>query len=126
MTPLLFTEVVLGGTLGISFQIMGKVATLKSKFPNESIGGIYKHYFKEEWNVLIVSFLVNTMCLIYFWIGDGLFFEEQIGPDYKNQVIFFTMVVIGYAAQRLVYAFLGTAEKTLSKKISDKEPKQDA
>ena len=115
---LYYAAVFVGGVFGVLFHIMGKVKDLRVKFPSNTPGQIITIFLNEEWNVLIVSGMVNLACLISVYFGAIHYFgwdEIEFGPLFA----FVGMIGIGYFGQRLVYKWLGTTEKVLSKKLDN-------
>lgn len=113
-----YYAVFIGGIIGVVLHIGTKVEGLKNKFPNLTKGQILGTFFAEEWNVLIISAVVNISCLISVQLGAIHYFgwdQYQFGP----LVAFVLMIGVGYFGQRVVYRVLGTTEKILNKKIDD-------
>ena len=44
--------------IGVGYHVMQKVMQLRKKFPDFGLKEIFTLFFKEEWDSLIVSFLV--------------------------------------------------------------------
>ena len=99
--------------LGCCFHVMGKVSTLKKSFPELLPKTIWKTFWHEEWNVLIGSvFVLFTLELSIYIIN---YYQMPI-PDWLQWGIYPISLVLGYAGQRLIYKYLGTAEKILEQK----------
>lgn len=108
--------IVLLQLLGISFHVMQKVISLGDKFPEYSPKAIFKVFFAEDWDTLIVSglVLISNVVLHYvlIYINYNPFTE-----GWWVAAPFGLAFVLGYAGQRLIYKFFGTAEKVLNKQI---------
>lgn len=99
--------------LGVGYHIMQTVDKLKNKHKEFSFKQIFSVYFNEEWNVLIRSGLVLATYELFLFI---ISMAEVVMPEWweKYLVVYGLAVVLGYAGQRLIYKYLGTAEKTLN------------
>ena len=102
--------------LGISFHVMQKVISIGDKYPKETPRTIFKYFWLEDWDTLAVSGLF----LILNIIGHYIVFvrlEMVLHSEWYWQVSpYFFSLVGGYAGQRLIYKFFGSAEKFLEKK----------
>ena len=109
--------------LGISFNAMQMIMAFGNKFPNETRKGIIQIFFKEDWDTLIVSGLVLALNLTAQFIFD--YYEIPFTKN-ENYILyaFGTAFVLGYAGQRMIYKYMGTAEKFLDKQVMDKLDKQ--
>lgn len=105
--------------LGIGFHVMQKIVSLGDAFPNEQPFGIVKVFLKQDWDTLIVSFLVLVLNIVAHFI-----FTYYDAPFTKWDYYIFTSygisLIFGYAGQRLIYKYFGTAEKYLDKKVTEK------
>lgn len=100
--------------IGILFHVMQKVRVLRLKFPQLAPIRIWKTFFGEEWDSLIVSFLV---WLVYeIWIYLSIVNQFKLPAMYKMYGIWLLALVLGYCGQRVAYRYLGTAEKVLQKR----------
>lgn len=103
--------------LGVGFHVMQKIRILRTKFPEFSPKKIIATFFTEEWDSLIVSFLVWLVYELGIFIPtyNGVkfpFWWEMIG-------VYVAALVLGYCGQRVAYKYLGTAEEVLEKKADD-------
>lgn len=115
-----YLAVFLGGLIGIALHIMGRVKNLRVKFPSNTPKQIFYLFLNEDWNVLIVSAIVNLSCLISVYFGGAHYLgldEYGFGP----LIAFVGMIGIGYFGQRIVYTWLGTTERALNKKLGNNE-----
>ena len=44
-------------TLGVAYHVMQKIGKIRALFPDMHANEVFKTFFKEEWNTLIVSAL---------------------------------------------------------------------
>ena len=102
--------------LGCCFHVMGKVSVLKKTFPDLLPRTIWKTFWREEWNVLIGSAVVLFTLELSIYIIN--YFSILI-PDWLQWGIYPISLVLGYAGQRLIYKYLGTAEKILEQKADE-------
>jgi hypothetical protein len=99
--------------LGCGFHVMGKVSALKKAFPSLLPNTIWGTFWKEEWNVLIGSVLVWVSVELSVFIIN---YNRIPIPDWLQWGIYPISLVLGYAGQRLIYKYLGTAESILEQK----------
>lgn len=105
---------------GISLHIMQKVITLGSNYEDHSWKQVFGAFFKEDWDTLLVSGIVLCVnLLVQFVINNYAMDIIYQNPNF-HLYMFGAAFVIGYAGQRLVYKYLGSAEKFLDKKVGDK------
>lgn len=105
--------------LGVLFHVMVKVTGYKKTFPELTIKTIWKVFFKEEWDSLIVS------ALVLFVVELTIFIINYVGvliPDWLNWGIFPIALVMGYQGQRIAYKFLNTATEVLEKRAESINP----
>ena len=105
--------------LGIGLHVMQKVNALDKKFPEVDVKEIWKIFFNEDWTTLIISGLVmcfNIVAQFIFNYYEAPFIEN----DYYIFISFAVAFVLGYAGQRMIYNYLGSAENFINKKVSDK------
>jgi ABC-type spermidine/putrescine transport system permease subunit I len=115
-------------SLGISFHVMQKIISLGDKNKDKTRSQIFSTFLSEDWDTLFVSFLVLITCMV-FHFSANYYFPESMNkiveiPILNIEVpivilILIASFVIGYAGQRLVYRWLGSAEKYLDKKAGD-------
>jgi hypothetical protein len=100
---------------------MQKVMHLRKKFPDFGLKEIFTLFFKEEWDSLIVSFLVLCTYQLFLFIIE---MAEVVMPAWWDKYLldYVLAVVMGYAGQRLAYKYLGTAEKVLTEKAEINKP----
>lgn len=105
---------------GISLHCMQKIKDLDNKFPDMSTNEIVSTFWENDKFTLWISGIV-------LWIN---ILAHLIIHLYTPDVIlmiphfilwaFLVAFVLGYAGQRLVYKFLGTAESVINKQIEVK------
>lgn len=115
MSIAIYLAMLFGGALGVTFHVLAQVQKLRKKFPKHKAKEILGIFFDEEWNVLFVSAAVNTTCIIAEKFGASTYLGVPV--DSKELTLFVSMLVIGYAGQRLVYKWLGSTEKVLTQQI---------
>lgn len=104
--------------IGIGFHVMQKVISLGTQFPQDGPSVVFRAFLKEDWDTLMVSGLVVLLNVVTHYI------LETYAPgvtQIENYALysFGVAFVLGYAGQRIVYKYLGTAEKLLDKKADD-------
>lgn len=99
--------------LGVLFHIMIKIMGYKKQFTTLSFGAIWKTFFKEEWDSLIVSGLVLCVTELAIFIIN---YQGINIPDWLQWGIYPISLVMGYQGQRIAYKFLNTASDALEKK----------
>lgn len=107
--------------LGVLFHVMMKVTGYKKQFPTLTFTTIWATFLREEWDSLMVSFLVLVAVELSIFIIN----YNQINiPDWLNWAIYPISLVMGYQGQRIAYKFLNTATDVLEKKAEQIKPPQ--
>lgn len=106
--------------LGVAFHVMGKVKDLKVKFPDLHRSMIWKTFFEQEWDSLVVSGLVLIATEMALFIS--VYNEVKLPAWVDMWGMYVISVVAGYAGQRIAYVYLGTAEDFLRKKADQLKP----
>lgn len=100
--------------IGILFHVMQKVRQLRLKFPDLAPARVWKTFFGEEWDSLIVSFLV---WLVYqLWLYISIRNKYELPDWYDMYGIYGMALALGYCGQRVAYRYLGTVEKVLQRR----------
>lgn len=110
--------------LGIGFHVMQKVIEIGNHNPLKTSNEIFKIFFAEDWDTLIVSALVLMVDVVFHFANDyygfintSFAFPSLGGLTISYLAISFVLAfILGYAGQRIAYKFLGTAEKFINKK----------
>ena len=105
---------------GISLHIMQKIITIGAAHEDHSWKQVFGAFFKEDWDTLIVSGIVLCVNLLLQFIINNYAMDIIYQNPNFHLWMFGAAFVIGYAGQRLVYKYLGSAEKFLDKKVGDK------
>jgi len=102
--------------IGISLHVMQKVAAFDKAFPEKTVNQIFKTFWQEDWNTVIISIIILCLNLIVHFVINEYAPALTLIPYYLLYA-FGGALLLGYAGQRLVYKYLGTAEKFLDKKV---------
>lgn len=105
--------------IGVGFHVMQKVIGFGNIYPDKTKSEIFKTFWKEDWDTLVVSLLILALNLtIHFIIW---YFQPELrSMEYYHPISFATAFMLGYLGQRKIYSLLGTAERYIDKKVSDK------
>lgn len=104
--------------IGIALHVMQKVAAFDKAYPEKNMNQIFKVFWEEDWNTVFISIIILCLNLIvHFVINEYAPALTQV--PYYLLYAFGGALLLGYAGQRLVYKYLGTAEKFLDKKVND-------
>ena len=105
--------------IGIGFHVGQKVVSLGNAYPDKSWKEILSALFVEDWDTMVISCLVIFLNeMIHFIINEYAGHITELPNFYLYS--FGTALLLGYAGQRLIYKFLGTAEKFLGDQIDNK------
>jgi hypothetical protein len=106
--------------LGIGFHVAQKIITLGDKFPDEKKKGvILAAFWDEDWDTLLVSFLVLISDLVAHVVIHYIGLE--MSKEWYWQVFPFALAfVLGYGGQRIAYKVLGSAEQVLTTQVTDR------
>src|SRR6187402_1148876 len=99
--------------IGVMFHVMVKIMGYKKQFPTLGFVTIWKTFFKEEWDSLIVSGLVISVVELAIFIIN---YQQIDIPAWLQWGIFPIALLMGYQGQRIAYKFLNTASDALEKK----------
>lgn len=103
--------------LGVGYHVMQKIGAIRAKFPDLHFDMVWKTFFAEEWNTLIVSALGLASVEIFWFIAH---WKQIMLPEWLHGWgIYVFDLVAGYALQRLIYKYLGSTEKRLEKIAED-------
>lgn len=105
--------------LGIGFHVMQKIISLGNDFPEKKRKEILSTFVNEDWDTLCVSALVMILNLVAHYIIERYAHSITAYP-YYSLISFGIALTLGYAGQRMIYKYLGSAEKFLDKKVEDK------
>ena len=108
---------------GISLSVIFKIKGLDTKYPDFSKKQIFAMFWEEDWTTLLGSVIVLALNLVVHFI------MAQYTPHIFDLVwltvpymvwSFFIALVLGWGGQRLIYSWLGSAERALDRKVSEK------
>lgn len=108
--------------MGIFFHIVQKVKEIADKIPDEeeTFMGVMGLFWKQDYLTVIGSFGVLALHLLVHYV------VETQAPQIRDLISYYILwsyalaLILGYAGQRLIYGWLGKAEKVLDKKVNDK------
>ena len=105
--------------LGIGFHVGQKIVSLGNTYPEKGRVEVVRVFFREDWDTLFISTLVLLLNEMIHVIING--YANYI-TQYTNFYLysFGAALLLGYAGQRLVYKFFGSAEKFLGDQIDNK------
>lgn len=109
--------------VGISLDFLTKLKAMDNKYPDFSKGEIFSVVWDEDWTTMIGSAIILFFNIIVHFVvakyTPHLFDLKWLGVPYMVWS-FGIALILGWGGQRLIYNWLGSAEKVLDKKISDK------
>ena len=109
--------------LGATYQVMREIARLRKMNTALRPVEVFRTYYQEEWNTLIVSGLGLLTVQLFFFI---IHFKGYELPGWLHQWgIYPLSLVAGYGWHRIVYKWLGSTEAAIIKQI-DSSNKTDA
>lgn len=103
--------------LGVGYHVMQKVGKIKGKYPQLTPENIFKIFFDEEWNTLIVSGLGLLSMQLLWYIAH--YENIQLSKWLTSGGVYLVFLISGYCLQRLIYKILGSFEKEVDKRIRD-------
>ncbi len=108
----IFIIIYLAGMLLFAMQ---NIAILKVRYADKNPGPILGLFFREEWNTLIVSGIGLVLVNLFWYIVQQNGVKVPLWLDQWGVYLF--VLVLGYAFPRIIYKYLGTAEKALQDRI---------
>ena len=108
----MYLQMLLGGLIGIALQTLVKVRNMNTRLPNETFVSVFKTYWSEDFASVLLSILTvaGSVFISSEWLG-----EKLLGYAVASYIKT-SFVVVGYCANSVVSAFLGTTEKKLKDK----------
>jgi hypothetical protein len=105
---------------GVLFHAGQKINDLDKRYPEKSKKQIIGVFWDEDWNTLFFSAVVLAFTLaVHLSINiyaPSVLLLSWLGIPFMIWALGFS-TLLGYAGQRIIYKFLGTAENALNKKI---------
>lgn len=105
--------------LGIGFHVMQKIISLGDKFPDKNRSQILSGFLYEDWDSLCVSGLIIFLNMVTHYIVEN-YAPAVREVNHYHLYSFGMALILGYAGQRIIYKYLGSAEEFLNKKVTDK------
>lgn len=103
--------------IGVGFDVMRKITKLRKKFPQFGFGTVWKTFFGQEWDSLMVSVLVllfqETALIIIAYN------EIKLPPWFDAWGMYVLSLALNYSGQRTAYHFLNTSESVLKSKADE-------
>jgi len=101
--------------IGIGLHVMQKITAMDDANPDKARNEIISLFFRKDWDSLAVSMLVLAFNLVAHYII-VVYAPTIAAIQYFELYSFALAFVLGYAGQRLIYKYLGKAEKILDEK----------
>jgi len=125
-----YVLIIIFQALGVMYRAGKQVGELKKEHPESDMKHITDLFFKEDWNVLVMSFVVLLTYLAVHYVVSFLEIDWTkklafFGIDLTLGSVYLLIsvgiaIVLGYKGQDLIYKWLGTAADKLDKEVSDK------
>jgi len=116
--------------IGVAFKVGQQVNVLKKLHPERTGKEIMNTYWNEDWNTLIMSWVVLCTNLAVHYVVSllGIDFKKDftilsLELSYGSVYLLGSVVVasvLGYKGQDLLYKWLGSAADRLDKEVSEK------
>jgi hypothetical protein len=100
--------------LGVAFNVMQKIKSLRKKFPAFGFRSIWGTFVTEEWDSIAISFVV-WLCF-ELAIFSSHYYHLPLPKWMDNWGKFGVPLLVGYVGQRIAYKLLGTSAAVLEKK----------
>lgn len=105
--------------VGIGLHVAQKCLELDKVCPNDTLGDVFSMFWKRDKITLFISGFVLILNLAAHYIVE-VYTPEVTVMKYYPLYSFGIALVFGYAGQRVIYKYLGSAEKFLDTKIENK------
>lgn len=106
--------------LGIGFHVGQKVLELDKLKPDDSLGDVFKLFWKEDKITTFISVLILILNEVLYLILLDYGPDSIVQYEYFDLIFFAASLVMGYSGQRIIYGALGKAVSFAEKKVSDK------
>ena len=97
---------------------MQKVISIGDKFVDLTPSQVFKTFFKEDWDTLVVSSIVLFLNVIFHFIVMNYKITAITESVYFYPGSFAGSLFFGYAGQRMIYKYFGSAEKVYEQAIA--------
>jgi hypothetical protein len=104
---------------GIGLHVMQKIIGIGNLHPDKPASETFKIFMREDWDTLCVSAIVLFLNIIVHYIV-GEYAQSISAMEYYTLTSFAIALVLGYAGQRMIYKYLGSAEKFLDKQVENR------
>jgi hypothetical protein len=104
--------------LGVSLHIVQKITELGKLYPELKPNQIVNTFWNSDWDTLLGSGVVLLLNLTVQFIIEN-YATKIYNMEYFHLISFGIALILGYAGQRLIYKWLGTAADSLDKKVTD-------
>lgn len=102
--------------LGVCYYVMRKINKLRTEHPELKRMEVFKTYWDEEWNTNIVSGLGFITVQVFLLIAH---LKKIPLPEWLHEWgLYLGAIVAGYCFHWAIYAWLGTTEQAVAKKIN--------
>lgn len=101
--------------LGIALSVGQKVHELDKKFDNDTFNEVLSVFWKSDRVTVWISVIILFLNVVAHYIIEHYSNLPESIPNYPLYA-FGIAFVLGYAGQRIIYKWLGTAERTLTEK----------
>lgn len=116
----------IAGFIGVILHALIKIRGINRNLSSETYGSVFVAYWKMDWISLTTSIVVVFAAMFlsseYLSMTDKDPIPGNITEMIQYKLASFiktTFVVVGYCADSIVYAYLGTTEKKLKDKAKD-------
>jgi hypothetical protein len=101
--------------IGIGLSVGQKVYELDKKFADDTFSEVLATFWKSDRMTVWISLIILCLNIVAHYIIEH---DSQLPSSIPNYPLyaFGIAFILGYAGQRIIYKWLGTAEKTLTEK----------
>jgi len=106
--------------LGIGFHVGQKVLELDKLSPDDSLGDVFKLFWKTDKITILISGLILIMFVIGHYVVHNYTPKTIASYEYLDLITFVAALVFGYGGQGIIYRALGKSIDFANKKIDEK------
>lgn len=101
--------------IGVGFQVLFKVIELDKISKDDTMWDVTKEFWKsDKFTIVLSGLIIFANLVIHFIVAEYTTLETSV-PNYALYN-FGIALILGYGGQRIVYHYLGKAERVLTKK----------
>lgn len=105
--------------IGCGLHVLQKALELDKKYPDDTLSDVFSMFWQSDKITLLISLLILCLSLIGYYVIE-VYTPQLFNIEFFELYAFGIAFLLGYAGQRLIYKYLGKAEKYLDRKVDER------